>query len=487
MPRRLFKTLFASIAMPQASRGATTRVPASLAALMAGLLAVMTPTQFAAAEVDNNAFRYSGSSDGEYKLGARDKVRIQVFEWRPARDEIYAWEALNAEYTVDESGRLALPLVGQVPAAGSSTGELAAVISRRLQERMGTVTEPDTTVEIVQYRPFYIVGQVEKPGEYNFRPGMTVLQAVSISGGLLRSTGTDAMSLARDLVRTEGDETLMEHEHDMLLARHARLTAELDGHASVVFPSVLAAKANVPAIGALMENERLVFNSRLKAFNTQMSALSQLKSNLEKEVTSLGRQVEAHNRRVELLERELSGIRTLAQKGLATTPRLLGLERNLAQLQGDGLRLESRQTAVSQDITRTEISMIELQTKRANDITEAMQDTSIQLARIGTRQTVNDRLLNDTRQRAALQLSQPAQINRITPSYVIVRTLAGDSFELTANEASVLLPGDTLKVEMQLAGAGDSEQGSATNAQPGASLDLSKVPKRAALQDLRLP
>lgn len=487
MPRRPFKPFPLSIAMPWSFRGVQTRALATLAALMAGVLAMLAPAQFASAEVDGEHVKYSASTESEYKLGPRDKVRIQVFEWRPARDEIYAWEALNAEYTIDEAGRLALPLVGQVPAAGSSTGELAAVISRRLQERMGTVTEPDTTVEIVQYRPFYIVGHVEKPGEYVFRPGMTVLQAVSISGGLLRSTGTDAMTLARDLVRTEGDETLIEHEHDMLLARHARLTAELDGHTSVVFPSVLAAKANVPAIAALMENERLVFTSRLKSFDTQMSALSQLKSNLEKEVTSLGRQIEAHNRRVELLERELTGIRTLAKKGLATTPRLLGLERNLAQLQGDGLRLESRQTAVSQDITRTEISMIELQTKRANDITQAMQDTSIQLARIGTRQAVNDRLLNDTRQRAALQMSQPAQHARITPNYLIVRTLAGDSFELTANETSILLPGDTLKVEMQLAAQGERELGSPANARPGADLDLSKTPKRAALENLRLP
>lgn len=487
MPSRLFKRNTLNIELPGAFAGATRIALGSLALALVGMLAILSIARPVHAEVDNNAVKYAGASESEYKLGPRDKVRIQVFEWRPARDEIFAWEALNAEYTVDVSGRLALPLVGQIPAAGSSTGELAAVISRRLQERMGTVTEPDTTVEIIQYRPFYIVGQVEKPGEYAFRPGLTVLQAVSISGGLLRSTGTDALSLARDLVKTEGDETLMEHEHDMLLARHARLTAELDGHNSVVFPSVLAAKKNIPAVEALIENERLVFNSRLKAFNTQMSALSQLKSNLEKEVTSLGRQVEAHNRRVGLLERELGGIRTLAKKGLATTPRLLGLERNLAQLQGDGLRLESRQTAVSQDITRTEISMIELQTKRANDITQAMQDTSIQLARIGTRKTVNGRLLIDTRQRAALQMSQPAQANRITPNYLIVRTLAGDSFELTANETSVLLPGDTLKVELQLAGGAESDTGPAVNGRPGASLNLSTAPKRAALEDLRLP
>ncbi len=487
MPSRLFKPNTLHNDLPRAIARAARQALLAFALALAGMLAIPTTAQPLRAEVGNSSVNYSGVPETEYKLGPRDKVRIQVFEWRPARDEIFAWEALNAEYTIDVSGRLALPLVGQVPAAGSSTGELAAVISRRLQERMGTVTEPDTTVEIVQYRPFYIVGQVEKPGEYAFRPGLTVLQAVSISGGLLRSTGADAMSLARDLVKSEGDETLMEHEHDMLLARHARLTAELDGHNSVVFPSVLAAKKNIPAIEALMENERLVFNSRLKSFNTQMSALSQLKSNLEKEVTSLGRQVEAHNRRVELLERELGGIRTLAKKGLATTPRLLGLERNLAQLQGDGLRLESRQTAVSQDITRTEISMIELQTKRANDITQAMQDTSIQLARIGTRKLVNGRLLTDTRQRAALQMSQTAEINRIIPNYLIVRTLAGDSFELTANETSVLLPGDTLKVEMQLAGGAGSDAGAGSNGRPGASLNLSTAPKRAALEDLRLP
>ena len=104
----------------------------------------------------------NGSAD--YRLSVRDRVRVQVFEWRPSRDEVYSWNALNQIYTVDPAGKISMPLVGVIPAAGYSTEELSTIISRQLMHRLNLATLPDTTVEVTDFRPIFVTGAVERAG-----------------------------------------------------------------------------------------------------------------------------------------------------------------------------------------------------------------------------------------------------------------------------------------------------------------------------------
>ena len=106
------------------------------------------------------------AAQGEFQLGPEDKIRLKVFEWRASQDEVFGWEALNDEYSLGAGGEVSLPLVGSVPAAGATRDQLAALISERLTQRMQLGRPPTVAVEIVEYRPFYIVGPVEKPGAY---------------------------------------------------------------------------------------------------------------------------------------------------------------------------------------------------------------------------------------------------------------------------------------------------------------------------------
>ena len=133
-----------------------------------------------------------GGSEMHYKLGPQDKVSIKVYEWRASRDEIFEWTAFKADYIVSASGYLSLPLLGDVSANGLTTMELTRELGLRLKDRMGLVASPDVTVEVVQFRPFYIVGAVEKPGEYPYRPGLNVLEAFAIAGGRPRGIARPA-------------------------------------------------------------------------------------------------------------------------------------------------------------------------------------------------------------------------------------------------------------------------------------------------------
>ena len=118
----------------------------------------------------HGAFAQELANDG-YRLGTGDKIRVIVF----------GEQELSGDYEVDSSGYLRLPLIGQVQAAGYSLREFEDAIKIKLEE--GYLKDPRVSVEVVNYRPFYIIGEVASPGQYPYVNGMTVLNAVALAGG----------------------------------------------------------------------------------------------------------------------------------------------------------------------------------------------------------------------------------------------------------------------------------------------------------------
>jgi polysaccharide export outer membrane protein len=107
-----------------------------------------------------------------YSLGPGDQVRIITF----------GEENLTGEFRVNDSGNIALPLVGSVHAAGLSSSQLEGAVASALR-RANLVHNPSVAVEVIAYRPIYVLGEVNKPGQYPYQPGMTVVTAVAVAGG----------------------------------------------------------------------------------------------------------------------------------------------------------------------------------------------------------------------------------------------------------------------------------------------------------------
>jgi polysaccharide export outer membrane protein len=107
-----------------------------------------------------------------YRLGPGDQVRIITF----------GEENLTGEFRVNDSGNVALPLIGGVRAAGLTAGGLEAAVGAALRQAH-LVQKPSVAVEIIAYRPIYVLGEVNKPGQYAYQPGMTVVTAAAVAGG----------------------------------------------------------------------------------------------------------------------------------------------------------------------------------------------------------------------------------------------------------------------------------------------------------------
>lgn len=110
-------------------------------------------------------------SDGPYLLDSGDRLRIFV----------YGQPNLSRTYIVDHAGQIPIPLIGTVSARGLTTNGLASVIRDRLGAEF--VRDPQVTVDILQNRPFFILGEVRNAGQYPYVSGMTVETAVAIAGG----------------------------------------------------------------------------------------------------------------------------------------------------------------------------------------------------------------------------------------------------------------------------------------------------------------
>ncbi|HKR18076.1 MAG TPA: polysaccharide biosynthesis/export family protein [Rhizorhapis sp.] len=121
-----------------------------------------------------------------YRLDAGDEVRITA----------YGLDALNNVYVVSDSGVISLPLIDNVQARGKTVGELQSDIAKVLFERQ-ILRSPSVNVQVTKYRPFYILGEVKSPGEYPYRPGMSVLTAVSMAGGFTFRADQKSMTITR--------------------------------------------------------------------------------------------------------------------------------------------------------------------------------------------------------------------------------------------------------------------------------------------------
>jgi polysaccharide biosynthesis/export protein len=120
-----------------------------------------------------------------YRLGAGDQVRVTVFN-EPT---------LTGQYNITPGGALAFPLIGVVAAGGRTIDAVQQELTAKLGE--GYVNDPRVSVEVLNYRPFYILGEVNRPGEYSYASGMTVEQAIARAGGFTYRANEKTVFLRR--------------------------------------------------------------------------------------------------------------------------------------------------------------------------------------------------------------------------------------------------------------------------------------------------
>ena len=120
-----------------------------------------------------------------YTLGSGDKVRVTVFQE----------EDLSGEFEVSGEGEISLPLIGSVMARGITLRQLEQDVAGRLMD--GFLKSPKVSIDVLNYRPFYILGEVKEPGSYPYVNGMSVLNAVALGGGFTYRAKKEKITIIR--------------------------------------------------------------------------------------------------------------------------------------------------------------------------------------------------------------------------------------------------------------------------------------------------
>ena len=150
--------------------------------LLAAALAGCAAAPDAAPPVDSSP----PASLADYALAPGDRVRVAV----------WGQPDLLTEADLDAEGRFVMPLLGSVKAAGNTAGDLRASIAGRLDARY--LVDPQVAVEVMRYRPVFVLGGVERPGSYGYLQALDVRRAVALAGGYRVDTPVPAVTILRD-------------------------------------------------------------------------------------------------------------------------------------------------------------------------------------------------------------------------------------------------------------------------------------------------
>lgn len=150
------------------------------------LTTVAAITLSSCASSDRGLAPLAATEPTPYQLGPGDQLRVNV----------YGLDMMNDTYIVGDTGAVSLPMVGAVPVSGKTVETVEKDIADTLRTR-NLLVDPKVSAQVVVYRPFFIVGEVQKPGQYAFVPGMSVMTAVSVAGGYTFRANTKEVIVTR--------------------------------------------------------------------------------------------------------------------------------------------------------------------------------------------------------------------------------------------------------------------------------------------------
>jgi len=371
----------------------------------------------------------------DYRLGVADKVKIKVQEWPD----------LSGEYTVTPDGSVSLPLIGNVNAAGLRLKEFAQQISERLKQRSEGSDQVLTAVEIAQFRPFSIMGDVQRPGQYPYRPGLTVLEAVTVAGGYYRPE-LGMLRLGREAVIATGEINAQQIKLNRLLVHEARLDATLAGREDVPLPPELLKLKDDPDISATLKSEQAALDLENGLKRNGRTAFETIKSLYENEITALRGQGKALAEEKESIGTQLTQLRSMAARGLALSPTMFALERSYAQVSNEQLSTETAVVRANENITLAEERARQLDQEKNRLDSKDLQQTRDAIAEGRAKLETATLLLHEAQTTAPAEAFELMTQDHEGRKFTIIRKDGDAIQQLAADETTSVAPDDIIKI-----------------------------------------
>lgn len=366
----------------------------------------------------------------DYKLGSGDVLEISVF----------GVQEFKRRSTIDVDGNIAMPLIGELKAGTLTLTEVREKLKELLASN-DAIRSSDVLVELVEYRPFFIAGDVSKAGAYPYRPGMTVRHAIALAGGYdnNRFKIENPLLMATEL---RGQYEALWADFAKRDARVRRLRAELDGHDKIDTSELqnVPLAANVVERIAELENETL--RLRIEGQKREQEYLDKSVELANSQVDALLAGAKNDDDNLAIQQDEISRVSDLKQRGLAGTNRVLD-EQRAARL------LRSRQQENSARIAQAELAKQDIVRRRSRSaeerrvqLTEQLQEAVVDRAKVAAQlQSTGDKLLYSGALKAELSKTGQARSD-----VTIYRAAGTEQAVVPGNESSLVLPGDVVEI-----------------------------------------
>ncbi|WP_262300265.1 polysaccharide biosynthesis/export family protein [Microvirga sesbaniae] len=373
-----------------------------------------------------------GTALAEYRLGSGDVVDVAVFG-RPD---------LSRRTTVDVDGNISVPLVGEVNVSGMALTDLRS----RLKSLLSTnesVRPPDVLVELIEYRPFYIHGDVAKAGSYPFKPNLTIRQAVALAGGADMTRQRFASSpLEGAELRGRYNSLLMEASKQQI--RVMGLRAELDGKTEFKTPASVNTPASKDVVAEISELEMNSLKARVAALAQERDYLGRALELADANVSALDRGQKQDEEATRQQLDELAKIVDLSRRGLAAPGRVSEEQRATVLMKSREMDTTAR-LAVARQAREELRRKLEKADDRQTRVTRELQDAIASLEGLYTQ-------IAAVREQLSLAGSVGAQLmsdEQNPPEIFIVRKVKGAAVRLKANEDTDVEPGDVVELKLK--------------------------------------
>lgn len=367
-----------------------------------------------------------------YEIGVGDKLRIKFFQ----RDE------LSGEFRVRADGNISLPLIGSLPVRGRTPVELEQLISSKFFEM--TSRSAFAVVDVIERRPFFVAGDVNRPGTFQYVPRMTVVHAIAIAGGVYRMP--QAANQMMDITREQWRLRSASADAAIQLAKRERLRALLNGDDEVVFPSLVSELVGKQQAVRIERTQRRLFKQALAWNESRQDFLKQALSLAEDELKVLRERLTTMSETLKVHGAELKTTQGLFKRGLTQ-------RRNVYQKKYAISNLETNAANVRAEIKRAELRRIQAVKNLAEFAPDEQRKIALELD--GVEADFEASLRNIAASKSVISQAgmptagvQTASFGHVTRTYTILRSVQGKMVEINANEHDRLLPGDVLKVSL---------------------------------------
>jgi protein involved in polysaccharide export with SLBB domain len=434
--------------MPGSIANCARQMLLALAFLAGGLAAAVAQDAGQGAEMAPATLQTGQSAvrDGAYRLGASEQIGLRVVVWDSTTLTFANLEAISGDYKIGNDGKVMLPIVGAMEAAGATTVELAERIATELQRRTGLAETPSVAIEIAEYRPLFVLGDVARPGEYPYRPGIRAMQALALAGGYYRLTDEQGSRVIREGLRVAGN--LRENRVDLTAGRirEARLLAEADGRSDFDLPGGLTHPEGASAIDQIYAREKSLMQTRREALARAVESLESSRELLETEAGNLESKSEGLDKQIALMSEAVGNIEALADRGLTLSSNLLNMQRALFDLEARQLDTQNQVFRARQSMGEIERDLNNVTQQRATEILNELQDLQAQIARFQVRDDTQQRILVETQAEAAMLAEAEDGSVELVPVFRVSREVEGDFRTAVVDPQTPLEPLDVLEV-----------------------------------------